>query len=98
MDLYEGQKLKIYLFYLFLCKGFSYLNLCVFKYPKTHSATILSHGSHNNTIDVLDLIMMVNVPDLKINIKTDNALLSIEGGNSTRLNLLSLTIYCLSIM
>ena len=55
-----------------------------FQYPKTHKADILDHGSHPNVIETIDAIIMSNVSDIRNNVKTDTAQMTIEGGNSSR--------------
>jgi len=57
------------------------------KYPKTHKADILDHGSHPNVIETIDAVIMSNVSDIRNNVKTDTAQMSIEGGNSSRLRI-----------
>ena len=54
------------------------------KYPKSHNSDVKEHGKHVNILDVLDVVELQNISEIKNSLKTASAEISVEGGSSSR--------------
>ena len=58
------------------------------QYPKTHQASLTHHGSHHNCLESLQVTKLTSTADLNTVLEHDTALISFEGGNNSRQNII----------